>query len=84
VKLLDIVRDQQSKTPSLVFEYVNNTDFKVLYPTLSEYDIRYYIYELLKVSTLKEHLVNVGCFKKFTIWSYAKSLLLCSAFCAYI
>ncbi|KAJ9540733.1 hypothetical protein OSB04_027239 [Centaurea solstitialis] len=36
VKLLDIVRDQQSKTPSLIFEYVNNTDFKVLYPTLSD------------------------------------------------
>ncbi len=54
VKLLDIVRDQQSKTPSLVFEYVNNTDFKVLYPTLSEYDIRYYIYELLKVSQMKD------------------------------
>jgi casein kinase II subunit alpha len=54
VKLLDIVRDQQSKTPSLVFEYVNNTDFKVLYPTLSEYDIRYYIYELLKVSPMKD------------------------------
>lgn len=52
VKLLDIVRDQQSKTPSLIFEYVNNTDFKVLYPTLSDYDIRYYIYELLKVSFL--------------------------------
>ncbi|KAI4324834.1 hypothetical protein MLD38_030286 [Melastoma candidum] len=48
VKLLDIVRDQQSKTPSLIFEYVNNTDFKALYPTLSNYDIRYYIYELLK------------------------------------
>ncbi|XLT13922.1 hypothetical protein HN51_059612 [Arachis hypogaea] len=48
IKLLDIVRDQQSKTPSLIFEYVNNTDFKVLYPTLSDYDIRYYIYELLK------------------------------------
>jgi casein kinase II subunit alpha len=48
VKLLDIVRDQQSKTPSLVFEYVNNTDFKVLYPTLTDYDIRFYIYELLK------------------------------------
>ncbi|XP_031495186.1 casein kinase II subunit alpha-2-like isoform X1 [Nymphaea colorata] len=48
VKLLDIVRDQQSKTPSLVFEYVNSTDFKVLYPTLTDYDIRYYIYELLK------------------------------------
>jgi casein kinase II subunit alpha len=49
VTLLDIVRDQQSKTPSLVFEYVNNTDFKVLYPTLTDYDIRYYIHELLKV-----------------------------------
>ncbi|KAH9712283.1 Casein kinase II subunit alpha-4 [Citrus sinensis] len=48
VKLLDIVRDQQSKTPSLIFEHVNNTDFKVLYPTLSDYDVRYYIYELLK------------------------------------
>jgi casein kinase II subunit alpha len=41
VKLLDIV-----------FEYVNNTDFKVLYPTLTDYDIRYYIYELLKVGSL--------------------------------
>jgi casein kinase II subunit alpha len=51
IKLLDIVRDQHSKTPSLIFEYVNNTDFKVLYPTLTDYDIRYYIYELLKVST---------------------------------
>ena len=51
VKLLDIVRDQQSKTPSLIFEHVKNTDFKVLYPTLSDFDTRYYIYELLKVST---------------------------------
>lgn len=49
VKLFDIVRDQHSKTPSLIFEYVNSTDFKVLYPTLTDYDIRYYIYELLKV-----------------------------------
>jgi serine/threonine protein kinase len=29
IKLLDVVRDSQSKTPSLVFESVNNTDFKV-------------------------------------------------------
>ena len=47
IKLLDIVRDPQSKTPSLIFEHVNNTDFKQLYPTLSDQDIRYYIYELL-------------------------------------
>ncbi|KAI3860226.1 hypothetical protein MKW98_031896 [Papaver atlanticum] len=48
IKLLDIVRDKHSKTPSLVFEHVNSTDFKVLYPTLTDNDIRYYIYELLK------------------------------------
>jgi len=48
IQLLDVVRDPQSKTPSLVFEYVNNTDFKVLYPTLTDFDIRYYIFELLK------------------------------------
>jgi casein kinase II subunit alpha len=49
IQLLDIVRDPQSKTPSLIFEHVNNTDFKVLYPTLTDFDVRYYIYELLKV-----------------------------------
>jgi len=48
IRLLDIVRDPQSKTPSLIFEYVNNTDFKALYPTLTDLDIRYYIFELLK------------------------------------
>lgn len=48
VALLDVVRDSQSKTPSLVFEYVNNTDFRALYPNFVDYDVRYYIYELLK------------------------------------
>lgn len=58
IKLLDVVRDPQSKTPSLVFEYVNNTDFKTLYPTLVDYDIRYYIHELLKVElSLKKPLL---------------------------
>jgi casein kinase II subunit alpha len=48
ISLLDIVRDKQSKTPSLIFEHVNNYDFKQLYPKLTDYDIRYYIFELLK------------------------------------
>ncbi|GLC43588.1 Homeobox protein HD-6 [Pleodorina starrii] len=48
IKLLDVVRDPESKTPSLVFEYVNNQDFKVLYPTLTDMDIRFYMSELLK------------------------------------
>jgi casein kinase II subunit alpha len=38
----------QSKTPSLIFEYVNNTDFRSLYPKFQDYDVRFYIYELLK------------------------------------
>jgi len=38
----------QSKTPSLIFEYVNNTDFRTLYPKFNDIDVRYYIFELLK------------------------------------
>ncbi|WBW74240.1 serine/threonine protein kinase Cka1 [Schizosaccharomyces osmophilus] len=48
IALLDVVRDPESKTPSLIFEYVDNIDFRTLYPTLSDYDIRYYSHELLK------------------------------------
>ncbi|KAJ3113674.1 Casein kinase II subunit alpha [Phlyctochytrium bullatum] len=40
IQLLDVVRDPQSKTPALIFEYVNNTDFKILYPKLTDYDVR--------------------------------------------
>lgn len=49
IKLLDVVRDPQTKTPSLIFEYIDNVDFKILYPTLTDYDVRYYMFELLKV-----------------------------------
>ncbi|KAK0425157.1 hypothetical protein QR680_009064 [Steinernema hermaphroditum] len=48
ISLLNVVKDPISRTPALIFEYVNNTDFKSLYQTLSDFDIRYYLYELLK------------------------------------
>ncbi|XP_049589022.1 casein kinase II subunit alpha [Syngnathus scovelli] len=48
VSLTDIVKDPVSRTPALVFEHVNNTDFKQLYQTLTDYDIRFYMYEILK------------------------------------
>jgi len=48
VALQDVVMDVHSKMPSLVMEHVNNTDFRVLYPKLVDYDVRYYIFELLK------------------------------------
>ncbi len=50
--MLDIVRDPASKTTSLSFEYVNNTDYRVLYPTLTDFDVRYYIFEVLRVISL--------------------------------
>lgn len=51
ISLQAVVKDPVSRTPALIFEYVNNTDFKQLYQTLNDYDIRYYLYELLKVGS---------------------------------
>uniref|UniRef100_A0A8C0EKW1 non-specific serine/threonine protein kinase n=1 Tax=Bubo bubo TaxID=30461 RepID=A0A8C0EKW1_BUBBB len=48
INLIDTVKDPVSKTPALVFEYINNTDFKQLYQILTDFDIRFYMYELLK------------------------------------
>jgi len=48
ITLLDVVMDPQCRAPSLVFEYVDNLDFRTLYPTLTAHDIHYYIYEVLK------------------------------------
>ena len=48
IKLLDVVRDPSSKTPCLVFEWIDNTDFKILFPKFNDFDIRFYIFEVLK------------------------------------
>jgi len=48
VRLVESVRDPISKTPSLIFEHVNNMDFKVFFPTLKDFEIRYYLFEVLK------------------------------------
>ena len=47
IQLLDVVKDPVSNTPSLIFEYVNNSDFKQLYPRLTDLDVRYYVFQLL-------------------------------------
>jgi len=44
---MDVVRDPASKTPSLIFEYIENVDFRSLFPTLTDLEIRYYLFELL-------------------------------------
>jgi len=48
IQLYDVVRNPHTNTPSLIFEYVNNDPFKTLYPQLTDYDVRYYIYQLLR------------------------------------
>lgn len=48
IELIDVVKDPQSRTPSLITEKVDNIDFKALYPKLTPYDIRYYIYQILR------------------------------------
>lgn len=55
VALLDVVRDPASKIPSLITEYVNNVDFKQLYPRFADYDVRFYMFELLKVCATCNH-----------------------------
>ena len=49
IALLDVVRDPSSKIPALITEYIHNVDFKVLYPRFGDFDIRFYMLELLKV-----------------------------------
>lgn len=48
VKLLDIIKDPASGTVSLVFEHVNNTDYRTLYPQFQDFDVRFYLFEILK------------------------------------
>jgi casein kinase II subunit alpha len=48
VRLLDVVRDPATRTPALIFEHVNSDHFKVLFPQLTDFEVRFYIYELLK------------------------------------
>lgn len=48
IELADIVRDPASKTPCLVFDYIDHVDFRSMFPKLTDLEIRYYIFELLK------------------------------------
>lgn len=48
ISLLDVVKDPTSRTPALVFESIQNCDFKNLYQTFTDFDIRFYLFELLK------------------------------------
>ena len=48
IKLYDILREDISKTPCFVYEYMANTETKLLIQTLEDFDIRLYLYKILK------------------------------------
>ncbi|KAM0559805.1 hypothetical protein ACHAPJ_003753 [Fusarium lateritium] len=48
IQLIDVVQGEEGNNIGIVLEYVNNTDFRSLYPRFSDLDIRYYTRELLK------------------------------------
>jgi casein kinase II subunit alpha len=48
IKLLDVVREGEKNLPAAVIEYVNFTDHRSLFPTLSDRDVRFYMRNLLK------------------------------------
>jgi len=47
IQLLDLVKDEENNIPCLVFEYVENTHFRDLYPTFSHSDCVYYVDQML-------------------------------------
>ena len=51
IRLMDIVHDPPSRSNSLIMEYVESTDWKELYYTLTDMEIKYYLFQLLRVST---------------------------------
>jgi casein kinase II subunit alpha len=46
--LEDLIIDEASRTPSLVYTYVNHVEWKELYPNITESDLRIYIYKILQ------------------------------------
>ncbi|OIR58027.1 MAG: casein kinase II subunit alpha [Amphiamblys sp. WSBS2006] len=48
VRLFDVVKEKEEEMPSLIFEHVNNRDFRELYPLLGASEICLYCYRLLQ------------------------------------
>lgn len=47
VQLLEVVRDPETKTPCFVFDLVNAISFKDLQASVTDLDVRYYVFQLL-------------------------------------
>lgn len=58
IGLLDVVRDQHLKIPALIFERIQNVDFRILYAKFTIPDIQYYFTQLL-VALDYSHLMGI-------------------------
>jgi len=47
--MIDFIVDHGSKTPSIVYEYLEVVDWRELYSKLTDIEIRFYMYQILKV-----------------------------------
>ncbi|RGP77215.1 cmgc ck2 kinase [Fusarium longipes] len=48
IQIVDVVQGEEGANIGIVLEYIDNTDYRALYPRFSGLDIRYYTKELLK------------------------------------
>jgi len=48
IKLYNVYKEKKTSMPALVYEYVDNTYFHILYPQLRPIDCQHYGYEVLK------------------------------------
>ena len=50
IKLLDLVRDPDTKTPALIMEFVDTNDKPLRHNMIkfTDFDVRYYIFEIMR------------------------------------
>ena len=53
IRLMDIVHDPPSRSNSLIMEYVENAEWKEMFSTLTEMEIKFYLFQLLRVSSVR-------------------------------
>ena len=48
--LIEVVKDPMTEQPAIIVEYANHVEgeYKVLFKTFNDFDIRYYMFEILK------------------------------------
>ena len=48
IKMVDLVEEPESKVPCFVYEHMPHTETKILVPSLTDFDVRLYIFKILQ------------------------------------